>query len=238
MNVILIHQKQDTLSISRSDPRYKHIRSVLKMGVGDSLDIGVINGPRGKAKLECIDKEKLDMSVSWGNTPPSLSAVEVIIGIPRPQTARKMLNTLTTIGVKAFHFFQSDKGEPSYSESKLWQTDEWQRHLHEGAEQSFSTHIPTVKHYKNLEEALENVSCPCIGLDNYEATGSLAERKSGKKEIALIIGSERGFSAEERNLMRERKIPILHMGKRVLRAETAATIACGLLMAQTDYWES
>jgi len=238
MNIILIPQKQNTLSISRSDSRYKHIRNVLRMDIGDSLDIGVINGSRGKAKLEYIDKEKLDMSISWGDTPPPLSGVEVIIGIPRPQTARKMLNTLTTIGVKTFHFFQSDKGEPSYIESKLWQTDEWKRHLHEGAEQSFNTHIPQVNHYKSLEEVLKKISIPCIGLDNYEATGSLAKRKLCEKEVALIIGSERGFSAEERNLMREKQIPILHMGARVLRAETAATVACGLLVAQTDYWES
>ena len=62
-----------------------------------------------------------------------------MIALPRPQTARKILNEATSLGVASIRFFRSEKGEPGYRASTLWTTGEWRRHLVDGASQAFDT---------------------------------------------------------------------------------------------------
>lgn len=66
----------------------------------------------------------------------------------------------------------------------------------------------------------------------HATVGSMAEIKGleeGKK-IALIIGSEGGFSPEEAQKIEECGGQILSLGKRILRCETASIISVGLVM--------
>lgn len=50
------------------------------------------------------------------------------------------------------------------------------------------------------------------------------------KKIALIIGSEGGFSSDEVKLAEEKNAQVISLGKRILRCETAAIIASALIM--------
>ena len=48
--------------------------------------------------------------------------------------------------------------------------------------------------------------------------------------IAIIIGSEGGFTEEEYNTLKSKGVKTFSLGKRILRAETASIVACSLLM--------
>ncbi|MBN2068786.1 MAG: RsmE family RNA methyltransferase [Opitutales bacterium] len=237
MNLLLLPEACTSLTLPRSDPRFGHIYSVLKMRVGDTLDVGYINGARGKGTIAQLNEDSMELSFTWGETAEALSGLHAIIGLPRPQTARKLLQGLTTLGVGSMCFFLSDKGEPSYAESSLWTSDEWIRHLEEATAQAFSTHLPKISHAADLQEALKNAPACSVGLDNYEAEGSLATWENTGKAVGFVVGSERGFSAEERNVLRAHNIPLRHLGVRVLRTETAATTAASVLLAKTGYWD-
>ena len=51
----------------------------------------------------------------------------------------------------------------------------------------------------------------------------------GKHNIALIIGSEGGFSQTEINSLTSDKITQIGLGERILRCETASIFLCGLV---------
>jgi 16S rRNA (uracil1498-N3)-methyltransferase len=53
--------------------------------------------------------------------------------------------------------------------------------------------------------------------------------KDGKYKTAVFIGPEGGYSDEELSVFKSEKINPLRLGRYVLRAETAAIVACGLL---------
>lgn len=55
------------------------------------------------------------------------------------------------------------------------------------------------------------------------------DKKNNQVEIAIFIGPEGGFSDEELSMFKSENINPLSLGKHVLRAETAAIVACGLL---------
>jgi 16S rRNA (uracil1498-N3)-methyltransferase len=54
-------------------------------------------------------------------------------------------------------------------------------------------------------------------------------RKSTDLKIAVFIGPEGGFSDDELSMFEIEKISALRLGDYVLRAETAAIVACGVL---------
>lgn len=54
-------------------------------------------------------------------------------------------------------------------------------------------------------------------------------KDNSNKKISIFIGPEGGYSNEEIALFREKKTTPLRLGDYVLRAETAAIVACGLL---------
>jgi RsmE family RNA methyltransferase len=69
-----------------------------------------------------------------------------------------------------------------------------------------------------------------LGLDNYEATENLRPCPvDGSKSIWLAVGAERGWSGDERDQLRANGFTLKHLGKRVLRVETAVVAALGIL---------
>ncbi len=238
MNLVLFTSAEISQSLPRTDPRAIHVLSVLKRQLGDTFDAGLINGPLGQGTLLSIATESLTLAFTWDRPPPPPpEPVTLIVGLPRPQTARDILRDATTLGVTAIHFVLTEKGERNYAHSSLWTTDEWQRHLLTGASQAFATQIPSVTRGQTLAETLETLSSSAhrLALDNYEATAPLgAARLPANTPVALALGPERGWSAADRALLRTHAFQLVHLGPRVLRCETAVVAALTLVRASRD----
>jgi 16S rRNA (uracil1498-N3)-methyltransferase len=232
VNLILFETGEIGPLLSRTDPRAVHLLKVLRRKEGDRFDAGIVNGPRGKATLASIAPEGLLLRFEPEVQPEPADAIHLVLALPRPQTARKILSEAASLGVATMRFFQSERGEPGYASSTLWSSGEWRRHLLEGAAQAFDTRLPEVFHDAGLGEALQALpaGCAAIALDNYEAPRRLIPGMASRP-LALAFGPERGWSAPERILLRERGVQLAHLGKRVLRTETAVVAALSIVKA-------
>lgn len=235
MNLVLFESHELAAPLPRADRRARHVVEVLRRQVGEDFDVGLVDGPRGKATLTALDEHALTFSFRWGPAPPPLDALTVLVGLPRPQTARDLLRELTTLGVSQLHFLATDKTEPSYASSTLWSGGEWRRHLIAGAEQAFDTRLPEVTWNRNFSAAL--AALPANGarlvLDNYEAPVTLGEVVlPDPSPVVLALGPERGWSAPERDKFREHHFTFVHLGPRVLRVETAAIAAISIIRSR------
>ena len=234
MNIILFELDELSRPLSLTDPRARHILEVLRRGPGDTFDAGIINGRRGKATIVEVREDALVLSFEWADDPPpGVEDIALIVGMPRPQTARKVLEEATALGVIAMHFVRAERGEPGYATSRLWTTEEWYRHVIDGAQQAFTTRLPVVTFTHDLSSVLEfEVKYGTrLALDNYESP-----RRLGEIEIAtpvlVAVGPERGWSPRERELLRASGFQFVHMGERVLRVETAVVAALSLVRAR------
>ena len=236
MNIILFERAELELPLQREDRRAIHLLDVLRRREGDTFDAGLIDGPRGKGTVIAISNAGLSLSFRWGDEPPAMDAITVIIGLPRPQTARALLRELTSMGIAVFHFVTTEKGDPNYASSSLWHSGEWRRHLVAGAEQAFCTRLPQVAFGRSLTETVAQLpnDAPTqrFALDNYEGTSSLSQINCAASNVTLAVGSERGWSEGERNLLRRSAFTLVHLGPRVLRTETASIAALVLLKAR------
>lgn len=234
MNLILFSKEETEAPLPLDDPRAQHLLKTLRRLPGDTFDAGIVNGARIRGTLREIRIDSLLLEFREVAPPPPLHPVGLLVGLSRPQTARKILRETTSLGVSEIHFCRTEKGEPSYAESKLWTTGEYRRHLIAGAEQAFTSRIPEIEHHGSLAAALDALAVDreIVALDNYETTGRLRDHRPSGGRSLLIVGSERGWSAGERDVLRARRIPLLALGTNVLRTETAALCGLALLLAK------
>lgn len=235
MNIILFSPSEVELPLPRRDPRARHIVEVLRREPGGSFDAGLINGPRGKATLRAVTDTGLVLSFEWGAAPPPLAPIHLIVGLPRPQTARDILRECAALGVAAMDFVLTERANPGYAQSSLWAGHEWEDLLVAGAAQAFCTRIPAVRHGRSLTETITALPAGSAGvaLDNYEAPGALSRVDfANRTGVVLALGAERGWSPGERNLLRTHGFAFAHLGERVLRTETACISAVTLLKAR------
>ena len=184
MNLILFEPGEITTPLPRTDPRARHLLDVLRRREGDSFDAGLVNGPHGRGTLAALSPAALTLTFQWGPEPPPPDPLTLLLGLPRPQTARDILRDATTLGVAALHFVVTEKSDPGYAHSTLWSSGEWRRHLLAGAAQAFATRIPEVTWGRPLEQLLaEFAPGPAGGPD------PAAHAAGHQKNVALRVSA-------------------------------------------------
>jgi RsmE family RNA methyltransferase len=90
--------------------------------------------------------------------------------------------------------------------------------------------LPVVTAGRSLADVVGALSPATVrfALDNYEAGYSIGSA-SLSLPLALALGPERGWSTDERNLLRSAGFEVVHIGRRVLRVETACVAALGII---------
>ena len=238
VNIILFRSPEVELPLPRQDPRARHILAVLRRRPGDTFDAGLMNGPRGKGTLVAVEAEHLVLSFAWGASPPPLNPLTLLVGLPRPQTARDILREATALGVAAMHFVRTTKSETGYAGSSLWTSGAWEECVISGAAQAFCTRLPAVTHGQALGEAVAQLPARStrLALDNYESPVALSQTPvPAGSPVVLALGAERGWSAAERTELRQAGFAFVHLGERVLRTETAGIAAIALLKAKCGW---
>lgn len=240
MNLILFEEAFEKVRLEAIDPRAKHIKKVLRAVIGTKVFVGFANGLRARAEVsELMADGGLELSVLATEPAPAPLPIQLLVGLPRPHTAKRILFEAASMGVRALHFVESERGEPSYAQSSLWTSGEWKERVWQGTEQSFGTHLPEVSIHPGLQFALSHlgVDGARIAFDNYEASGSLNECMEGNPTQAILaLGSERGWSQGERETFRKNGWALAHLGPHVLRAETACTAAVAATSALLGCW--
>ncbi len=205
---------------------------MLRLSAGDPFLAGIVDGLIGRATLRSVETDALQMDFEPERESPPLDPITLIVGLPRPQTAKKVLHEATAMGVQRIHFVRSDLGERSYAHSPLWQAAEYRRHLIDGAMQAVSTRLPEITVAQKLVDTLRaEDAATTLALDNVEASLPLSGTKVDLP-AAIAIGSERGWSAAEREVLREAGYGLVHLGTRILRVETATVAALALVKAR------
>ena len=233
MNIVLFDADEIDAPLALSDPRVRHLLEILRRRPGEEFDAGILDGPLGKARIGTIGEASLTFSFEARGESPPLDPISLVVGLPRPQTARKILEEASALGVAAIHFVSCDRGEPGYARSKLWSTCEWRQHVIAGISQAFSTRLPEVRSAVSLQAVV--AALPAEGtrlaLDNYESSSRLSASAIASP-ATLCIGPEPGWSAAERDLLRSSEFLLVDLGPRVLRVETACTAAIALVKAR------
>ena len=247
MNICLFSPEEILNPLDIQDERAQHILKILHKKEGESFSAGIIGGQAGTAVIKKISVEEKKSSdgkktfkggkIYFDFTPESdgkkLYPLKMIIGFPRPIQLKRLLRDMASLGVQEVHLTGTELGEKSYLKSDLATKGEAEKFLLDGSIQAGSTQVPKLFIHQTLKNCLKQIDLDgkLFALDNIEPSQSLscALKEKPQKAIAAI-GSERGWTNSERQLFKQNSFELLSMGKRILRTETASTVAASLIL--------
>ena len=238
MNLVLINKEESVRGMPIEDPRAVHLTQTVGLQAGKTFFVGIKNEFRGLATIQEIN-QRLVFTVEWEKEKQARLPLELLVGLPRPQTAKKILYDAASLGIHRIIFFVSEKGDPGYLSSSLWKNNEWEDFLLRGAEQACSCQVPEVIHVSSIEEGLKllNPKSWRVCLDPYTAKDPLKTNMSKFSFGTLAIGPERGWSDDERSVLKINGFNFYHLGDRILRVETACTAGSILMLAELNAWQ-
>jgi 16S rRNA (uracil1498-N3)-methyltransferase len=214
------------------------IRNVLRLRVDSAVVVLDNSGAEYEVLLRQVDKQQVVGEAVAKRPSPNEPTVHLTLyqSLMKRDKFEWVLQKGTEIGVSQFVPVVTRRSLVQDVDIKANKQARWHKILTEAAEQSQRGRVPTLQLPQTLAQVLaEHPNQP--GLIAWEEEGSLSVRgalRGGKRpsHISLFIGPEGGFAVEEVEAAQAAGIRAITLGKRILRAETAALVAAALVLHQ------
>jgi len=158
--------------------------------------------------------------------------IQLLIAITQREKFEFILQKCTEVGVHSFIPVITERSLVQFTQFAEKKSDRWKRIVMEASEQSHRTHVPEVHPVSTFQR------CMNLPVDQKIIAYESEQKNSFKNifsepnisRIALIIGPEGGFTEYEIDLARKSGWKSVTLGPRILRMETAAIVACTLIL--------
>lgn len=208
---------------------FRHAKNVLRLGAGDEVTLLDGSGAEYPAIVSRVEKGRLLLHVigkETSNAEP-MSEMTLLVGLLKGDKTELVVQKATELGASRIGVFSSRYCAAYMNENKLLRL---KRVAQEAAKQCRRAVAPQIDYFEDLESALKSAgSCAC----KLFACEFLTEKDGGMFEIeapcTLVVGSEGGFAEEEYALACALGYRGISLGRRILRAETAAVAALAVI---------
>lgn len=236
MNLVLLDNKDfiDHETVVLKDRRLKHLLSVNKVNENDSLVCGLINGKIGTGVVKKRSESFLEMKVGLDQEPPEPLPLVLVLALPRPKMLKRIIEAVTTMGVKDIYLINSWRVEKSYWQTPLLEKNCLEKYMALGLEQSRDTIMPKIvlKRFftKFVKEELPLISKNSLKITAHPRTETICP-KGIDTAATLVIGPEGGFIDIEIETLEKQGFLSCHIGERILKVETAVTFIISRLFS-------
>lgn len=228
MNLIILFESDflDSKTAILNDRRFEHISTIQKPVPGDFLKVGLLNGNTGLAEVKDISETEISLRVELTNSPPQALPLTLILALPRPKMLKRILQTVSTMGVKQLYLINSYRVDKSYWGSPVLD-QQIENHLLLGLEQAGDTIMPEVHFRKRfkpfVEDELPEISEAGSSFVAHPYNAAKCPEPSTEFKT-LAIGPEGGFIPYEVEKLNQCGFKSIHIGERILRVETAVPV--------------
>jgi 16S rRNA (uracil1498-N3)-methyltransferase len=217
--------------ISITDEKAHYLASVLRCGKGDCLIIFDGKGNCFRTTIVTADKREVVAEVAE-KIPCNIESdlnITLVQGLLKGEKMDMVVQKTTELGVK--EILPVITGRSQLRDTK--KIARWRKIAEEASRQSGRSIVPVVHEtveFDNFLSAHDSIH----GLVFYEEEGvGLTEAVSSliphHSSFFVLIGPEGGFTKKEITLAKEKGLIVASLGKRILRAETAAISAVTLM---------
>ncbi len=220
-------------------------RDVLRLAAGDTVRL--LDGAGGEypATLLVVDRRRVTARLGdrvAGEAEPPLRVV-LCQGMLKAAKFEWVLQKGTELGVTTFVPLLTERAVAATEELGAAKQRRYERILAEALEQCGGVWLPQLAPPQPLAQALASLPPGAIALIPWEeerttslragltqALASRAAQSATVAEVRLFIGPEGGFAPGEIALAQRRGATPVTLGRRILRAETAALVALALTL--------
>lgn len=223
-----VEQIADDMTLSAEESR--HVKNVLRLTEGDEVTLFDGSGREYSAVVDHVARDAVHVHVvreAVSDREPG-TRVTLLVGALKGDKTELVVQKATELGVMRIGVFSSRYCAAYMNENKL---ERLRRVAREAAKQCLRATVPEVVYYETLEEALRAgegcrhklFACEFLPAGG-EGLGVLQE------SVCAVVGSEGGFSEEEYKAARQLGYTGISLGRRILRAETAAIALTSVIM--------
>ncbi len=231
MNLILLDPGDfiDQERVCLTDRRFEHIRSVLRATEEDRLRVGLLGGLVGYGTVKRLSDKAVELVVLLNEPPPAPLDITLILALPRPKCLRRVLQSVSAMGVKSIYLIRTRRVEKSYWSSPHLSSESVHKYLRLGLEQGCDTVAPKVEKRLLFRPFVED-ELPILTKDKARFVAHpVADRPLPcgrvQRSTVVAIGPEGGFIDFELDLLKKQGFTPVSFGPRPLRVEDAVTIA-------------
>ena len=210
---------------------FEHAKNVLRIGAGAEVILLDNSGKEYTAVVAQVEKKHMLLNVVREEVGAREANADVCLLFGYLKNADKnefIVQKAVELGVKKIGVFSSEYSSAYMNANKLERLNKVSK---EAAKQCLRSVAPEVVYYDTLEKAL-------VAADGYAnklfacefATDSQRDVGTLQGSTAIVIGSEGGFSRAEEERANELGYASVTLGKRILRAETAAVALTSVVM--------
>lgn len=196
-----------------------HLKNVIRINDGEEFQVVFDDGIFSFAYLD--GKIKKIGQIEESNE--SNIRLSLFFGVLKNNKSEDVLRHATEIGVSDFYPVLMDRTISDISKKKEKKKERYQKIVESAAKQSKRDIIPVVHDIIKTEDILSYSGDLVLCYEDENKTQLAEITKTLGKNIGLIIGPEGGISDRELKILSEAKK--VGLGRRILRAETAAITA-------------
>jgi len=235
MNLVLLFPEDfvDTGRVELRGRRAHHIRTVHRAEVGRELCVGVCSGRVGTGVVSAISSDVVSLDVTLTREPPPPAPLSLVLALPRPKVCRRLVQTITTLGIKQIYLIRTWRVEQSFWQSPLIGEESLCEQMILGLEQARDTVMPTIAFKRRFRPFVEDELPALVN----GARALMAHPRSGEecpRGIAdptwLAVGPEGGFIDEEIASLSSAGFCPVSLHERILRVEDVVTFLAGRLL--------
>lgn len=210
---------------------YIHMTKILRHKVGYKIIVNNnFDGFDYYAVITDIGKESANAEIvdTLINDTVSRANVTLMQALPKGDKADFIAQKATELGLNKIIFFSSE-----YTAEKKINIDRIRRITVEACKQCGRAFVPEVEYVNAIDKLPIDKFDIVVFMNEHERKNSFSDvtlSRDATKKLALIVGSEGGFSDREVGEICDRGAVSVSLGKRILRAETASVVAMSIAM--------
>ncbi|MFI3208047.1 MAG: 16S rRNA (uracil(1498)-N(3))-methyltransferase [Eubacteriales bacterium] len=229
--------KEDRIYIEGSD--VNHIKNVLRMKIGEQLEINDGNNLKYLGHIEHIQENEIQILIEEKLEADTElpSKIYLFQGLPKADKMELVVQKAVELGATEIIPVETKRAVVKLDHKKKdKKVERWNNIAVSAAKQAARGVIPTVANVMTFKEAIAYAQSMDVRMIPYELAEGMNETKAfieGIKpgqSIAIFIGPEGGFAKEEVELAIESGAQAITLGKRILRTETAGLTTLSILM--------
>ena len=224
--------------IRLSEDRSRYVARVLRMRVGDSLNVfdGLGQEVQGVISSTAKAAVVVDLRSPVDAVPPSPCAITLVQGISRGDRMDFTLQKATELGVHAIQVCFAERSEVRLAGKRLQsRIEHWHGVIVSAAEQSGRADLPQLSMVDGAASAAVSETRRWI-LDG-GANAALTDRlRAPVDACSIAVGPEGGWTENELDMALRVGWESISMGPRTLRSETAGPAAIAAIQAAWGDW--
>lgn len=230
MNLVLVEASEvtPTAEVTLRGGRAAHLRTVLRGVPGQSVRMGIVDGPTGTGVVQHVSPDSVVLACVWGEPPPR-PRVDLLLALPRPKVLRRLWAQFAALGVGQVILSNAERVERNYFDTHVLDEADFRPLLLEGLQQARDTHLPRVSVHRQFRVLIEDALDPLTGTARRlvaepgaaPSIRAALQPLPSYERVLLAVGPEGGWNSFELSLLHAHRFTPVSLGTRTLRSDTA-----------------